>query len=96
MAAPRANRILLPLPEFTLPTRAASWDEVTWHRIVTALRGEPGKAASYARLLEMLGVTGDAQGARSVRKAVSSLILGAVPGAPRVERVARGQYRLVE
>jgi hypothetical protein len=56
IAIPRANQILLQLSKLTLSTRVSSWAEVNWHRIVTALRGEPGKTATYARQLEMLGI----------------------------------------
>ena len=93
MTTPCAYRILLALTGFTLPTRVASSEAVTWHRIVRALCARVGKSATYVRLLELLGGTGDAQGARTVRKALSALILGEVP---RIERVGRGRCRLVE
>ena len=96
MKVPRANRTLLSLPEFVVPARATHWGDLIWHRIVAALRGEPNQTASYSRLLDLLGVRGDAQDARNARRALSSLILGEIEGAPRVERVSRGQYRLVE
>ena len=96
MKAPRANRILLPLPEFIVPALATRWDDLVSHRIVEALRGEPNQTASYSRLLDLLGVRGNALGARNTRRAMSSLILGEIFGVPRVVRVSRGQYRLVE
>ena len=96
MKVPRANQTLLPLPEFVVPARASYWDDFLWHRIVEALRGEPNKTASYSRLLDLLGVRGNALGARNTRRALSSLILGEFASAPRVERVSRGQYQLAD
>jgi len=93
---PRANQAFLPLPEFIVPTQAAHWDDLLWHRIVEALRGDPNKTASHSRLLDLPGFRGNVLGARNTRRALSSLILGEIVGAPRVERVSRRQYRLAE
>ena len=89
---PRANHLTISLPEFNVKTR----NKQVWHQIVRALKSEPSNTASYGRLVELLGVRGDAEGARQVRAALSALISGSVPLAPTVKRVGRGVYQLVE
>jgi len=89
---PRANRPTVPLPPFTVVTR----NKRIWAEVVEALRGEPNQTATYGRLLDLLGVRGDAQGSHEVRSALSAMISGSVPLAPKVERLARGVYQLHE
>jgi hypothetical protein len=92
ITVPRANHLTIALPPFEVATRKQG----VWVQVVEALRGEPELTASYSRILDLLGVRGDAHGAHLVRAALSDLISQSIVRAPKVERVARGRYRLVE
>ena len=89
---PRANQLTFALPSFEVATRKPG----VWVQVVEALRGEPKQTATYSRILDLLGLRGDAHGASLVRASLSDLISGSIAQAPKVERVAKGLYRLVE
>jgi len=91
MTTPRANHLTIALPAFKVATRKQG----VWLQVVEALRAEPGQTATYSQILDLLGVRGDAQAAGLVRAALSDLISGSIARAPKVERISRGQYRLV-
>jgi len=90
--APRANQPSISLPAFRVATRENGQVDRTWANVVACIEASANHQATYSQILRSLGFQGDADGARKVRRALSWLILGEIPGAPQVIRLSRGVY----
>jgi hypothetical protein len=96
MVVPRKNHLPISLPPFVVGAREQQVVVMAAGRVVAALRSQPSRSATYSQLLELLGVDGDAAGARTVRKALTCLIADEMKDTPRVSRIGRGAYQLEE